>query len=57
MWRVTRDKVVIGQQVVAPYTVGTYRFRLFALCVAWLYAHGWWGCYVDRVAGDWHANL
>jgi hypothetical protein len=48
MWKVERDKVVVCRQVVAPYIVGTYRWRWVAVVVAWALAHGWWGCYVSE---------
>lgn len=50
MWMVKRDKVARCRQITAPYVVGVYRYRVFAIAVAWMLAYGYWGCYVSYVS-------
>lgn len=51
-WIVERDKVVIGIERVPLHEIGRYRWRLVAMLVAWVYAHGWWGCYVSEAPAE-----
>ena len=51
-WVVERDKVVIGVERVPLHEIGRYRWRWMAIIVAWVYAHGWWGCYVREGASE-----
>lgn len=51
-WIVERDKVVIGIERVPLHEIGRYRWRWMAMVVAWVYAHGWWGCYVREATSE-----
>lgn len=51
MWKVERARVVRHRQVVAPYTVGVYKWRWAAVCVAWLLASDYWECHVSPAKG------